>query len=111
MAKVYELRSASDHVVIRGYKHAAVEKGDALIIGGISGLVDHSSGVDADISVDIGVPRAIFQAGIADITGDAAVGGTLYISGANVLTTEAEDNTAFGVVVGVETDVVAVMKL
>jgi hypothetical protein len=119
MAKIYEARPISDHIVVRGYAHGALGKDDLVQIGGITGLVDHSCPVNADISVDIGVARAIFQINAVDITGDAAVGGTLYIGQAGELTMTAEveisddvlKNTAFGVVIEIGDTVVYVVKL
>jgi predicted RecA/RadA family phage recombinase len=98
MAKLFEKYPASDHIKVSAFP-AAAQKGGIVMFGSLIGFSDYDTAAGESGSVDTGKKTAVFQAATADLTGTAAVGSDVYLTGAAALTMTAASNTLFGTVV------------
>jgi hypothetical protein len=103
MAKVFEKHPVSDHIRVSAFP-AAAEKGGIVMFGALIGFSDYNTAKDEAGSVDVGRKIAVFEGAIADLTGTAAVGSNVYLTGAGALTMTATSNTLFGTIVDVGAD-------
>jgi hypothetical protein len=111
---MYEIIAVSDHIRFSPYTHAALEKGQAVVLasGALVGFADHDYEANGAVEIDVGVSRSVFRAAAADIAGSPAVGAAVYITAAGALTMDDGEGENF--LVGVVTDVseaVAFVKL
>jgi hypothetical protein len=97
-----EFITISDHVRFAPFTHAALGKGDPVVLasGALVGFADHAFEADEAVVLDIGVARSVFRVDAADVTGTPApaVGSAVYITGAGALTMTASGNTLIGVI-------------
>jgi hypothetical protein len=96
--KGYEHITTSDHIRFEPFTHAAFTKGDLVTIGAITGTADINFAADEAVEIDVGVPRAVFRAATADVTGTPKVGENVYITAAGALTMTDTGNTLYGVI-------------
>jgi hypothetical protein len=103
---MFERITVSDHVRIAPHTHAALAKGQAVVLAGgaLVGFADHDFPADEAVALDIGVSRAVFSAAESDVAGDAAVGSAIYITAAGALTMTATGNTLTGVITDIGGD-------
>ena len=96
-----ELITTSDHVRVAPYTHAALTKGQAVILatGAMVGFADQNYAANEAIGIDIGVKRAVFRAATTEVAGAANIGSPIYITAAGALTMTATSNYLVGVVV------------
>ena len=106
MAKLFEKKPVSDHIMIAAFP-AKKDKGEACVFGKLVGFSDYDTASGAAGSVDVGKQIAVFQAAKADLptspTG-AAIGADVYLTPAGALTTTGTGNTLLGTIVAVGGD-------
>lgn len=102
---LYEKKSVSDHIQVQQISAGTdYLKGDLVKVGSLIGFSDYDTPRGTQGSIDVGVPRSVFQAKTSDLTGTAAVGNDIYVTSALALTTTASDNDLFGTIVAVGSD-------
>jgi hypothetical protein len=99
-----EFIAISDHVRIAPFAHAALAKGEPVVLasGALAGFADHAFEANGAVIIDIGVCRSVFRTDAADVTGTPAVGSAVYVTDAGALTMTATGNYLIGVITDID---------
>jgi hypothetical protein len=111
---MFEHITTSDHIRFAPYTHAALTKGETVVLadGALVGFADHDYEADEAVELEIGVCRSVFRAATADVDGTSAVGGAVYVTPEGALTTDGDEGANFLIGIVTDTDgAVAFVKL